>query len=140
MLEPTREQVRSLTTKAVRMTVDDFAINGFAIPKNIEESITDKYLFCYYLVKFAQEQERERINQIKEKHMNNTEIFSVAERMASHYVSGYCFNHADIAAFARWAAEQERERIIQFLQEMQRQAGDAHNHYGHAAVRIKEGV
>ena len=91
------------------MTVDDFAINGFAIPKNIEESITDKYLFCYYLVKFAQEQERERINQSKEKHMNNTEIFSVAERMASHYVSGYCFNHADIAAFARWAQEQERE-------------------------------
>ncbi len=72
--------------------------------------------------------------------MNNTEIFSVAERMASHYVSGYCFNHADIAAFARWAAGQERERIIQFLQEMQRQVGDAHNHYGVAAVRIKERV
>ena len=72
--------------------------------------------------------------------MNNTEIFSVAERMASYYVSGYCFNHADIAAFARWAAEQERKRIIQFLQEMQRQVGDAHNHYGRAAVRIKEGV
>jgi hypothetical protein len=36
--------------------------------------------------------------------------------------------------------EAERERIIQFLQEMQRQVGDAHNHYGHAAVRIKEGV
>lgn len=70
------------------MTVDDFAINGFAIPKDIEANITEKYWFIYYLVKFAQ--------------------------------------------------EQERERSIQFLQEMQRQVGDAHNHYGHAALRIKE--
>ena len=88
MSGPTREQVRSLTTQAVRMTVDDFAINGFAIPKDIEANITEKYEFIYYLVKFAQ--------------------------------------------------EQERERSIQFLQEMQRQVGDAHNHYGHAALRIKE--
>ena len=66
------------------------AFNGFAIPKDIEANITEKYEFIYYLVKFAQ--------------------------------------------------EQERERIIKFLQEMQRSVGDAHNHYGVAAVRIKEGV
>jgi hypothetical protein len=71
MNEPTREQVRSLTTQAVRMTVDDFAINGFAIPKNIEESITDKYLFCYYLVKFAQEQERERIISVAQSRLDH---------------------------------------------------------------------
>ena len=59
MSGPTREQVRSLTTQAVRMTVDDFAINGFAIPKDIEANITEKYWFIYYLVKFAQDQERE---------------------------------------------------------------------------------
>lgn len=34
----------------------------------------------------------------------------------------------------------ERERIIQFLQEMQRVVGEAHNHYGVAAVRIREMV
>ena len=65
MNAPTKKQVIALATKAARMTVEDFEIGGFAIPKNIEESITDKYLFCYYLVKFAQEQERERINQSK---------------------------------------------------------------------------
>jgi len=90
MSGPTREQVRSLTTQAIRMTADDFSIAGFSIPKDTEVDITEKYEFIYYLVKFAQ--------------------------------------------------EQERERIIKFLQEMQRQVGDAHNHYGVAAVRIKEGV
>jgi len=34
----------------------------------------------------------------------------------------------------------ERERIIQFLTEMQRQVGDGHNHYGVAAMRIRERV
>ena len=90
MSGPTREQVRSLTTQAIRMTADDFAIAGFSISKDTEVDITEKYEFIYYLVKFAQ--------------------------------------------------EQERERIIKFLQEMQRSVGDAHNHYGVAAVRIKEGV
>ena len=42
--------------------------------------------------------------------------------------------------FAALVAAAERERIIQFLREMQRVVGDAHNHYGVAAVRIKEGV
>ena len=32
----------------------------------------------------------------------------------------------------------ERKRIIQFLQEMQRQVGDGHNYYGVAAMRIRE--
>lgn len=49
--------------------------------------------------------------------------------MAQAYESGY-----------KAGAAAERERIIQFLQEMQRVVGDAHNHYGVAAVRIKEGV
>ena len=90
MSGPTREQVRNLTTRAIRMTANDSAINGFSIPKDVEVNITEKYEFIYYLVKFAQ--------------------------------------------------EQERERIIKFLQEMQRSVGDAHNYYGVAAVRIKEGV
>jgi len=49
--------------------------------------------------------------------------------MAQAYENGY-----------KAGAVAERERIIKFLQEMQRQVGDAHNHYGVAAVRIKEGV
>ena len=49
--------------------------------------------------------------------------------MAQAYENGY-----------KAGAAAERERIIQFLTEMQRQVGDAHNHYGVAAVRIKEGV
>ena len=49
--------------------------------------------------------------------------------MAQAYERGY---NAGAAA--------ERERIIQFLTEMQRVVGDAHNHYGVAAVRIKERV
>ena len=49
--------------------------------------------------------------------------------MAQAYENGY-----------KAGAAAERERIIKFLQEMQRQVGDAHNHYGVAAVRIKEGV
>ena len=68
------------------MTADDFSINEFSIQKDIEVNITEKYEFIYYLVKFAQ--------------------------------------------------DQERERIIKLLQEMQRQVGDAHNHYGFAAAEI----
>jgi len=41
------------------MTANDSAINGFSIPKDVEVNITEKYEFIYYLVKFAQEQERE---------------------------------------------------------------------------------
>ena len=49
--------------------------------------------------------------------------------MAQAYENGY-----------KAGAAAERKRIIQFLQEMQRVVGDAHNHYGVAAVRIKERV
>ena len=72
--------------------------------------------------------------------MNNTEIIEKVETLSSGYANGYVFTPDKIRRFARWAAEQARERIIKFLQEMQRSVGDAHNHYGVAAVRIKEGV
>ena len=49
--------------------------------------------------------------------------------MAQAYESGY-----------KAGQTHERERIIQFLTEMQRQVGDGHNHYGVAAVRIRERV
>ena len=49
--------------------------------------------------------------------------------MAQAYERGY---NAGAAA--------ERERIIQFLTEMQRQVGDGHNYYGVAAMRIREMV
>ena len=49
--------------------------------------------------------------------------------MAQAYENGY-----------KAGAAAERERIIQFLQEMQRVVGDAHNHYGVAAMRIRERV
>ena len=42
--------------------------------------------------------------------------------------------------FAALVAAAERKRIIQFLTEMQRQVGDGHNHYGVAAMRIRERV
>ena len=64
MSGPTREQVRNLTTQAIRMTADDSAINGFSSLKDVEVDITEKYEFIYYLVKFAQEQEREECAQI----------------------------------------------------------------------------
>lgn len=59
MSGPTREQVRNLTMRAVRMAVEDFPIAGFSSLKDVEVDITEKYEFIYYLVKFAQEQERE---------------------------------------------------------------------------------
>ena len=49
--------------------------------------------------------------------------------MAQAYENGY-----------KSGAAAERQRIIQFLQEMQRVVGDAHNHYGVAAMRIRERV
>ena len=59
MTIPTREQVRALVSRAIRLTVDDSKIVGFAITPSIDEAITNKYEFVYYLVKFAQEEERE---------------------------------------------------------------------------------
>ncbi len=49
--------------------------------------------------------------------------------MAQAYENGY-----------KAGAAAERKRIIQFLTEMQRQVGDGHNHYGVAAMRIRERV
>ena len=49
--------------------------------------------------------------------------------MAQAYEAGY-----------KAGAAAERKRIIQFLTEMQRQVGDGHNHYGVAAMRIRERV
>ena len=60
---------------------------------------------------------------------DDNDAMRLPRAMAQAYESGY---NAGAAA--------ERERIIQFLQEMQRVVGDAHNHYGVAAVRIKEVV
>ena len=57
------------------------------------------------------------------------EAMRLPRAMAQAYENGY---KAGVA--------HERERIIQFLREMQRVVGDAHNHYGVAAVRIKEGI
>ena len=45
-----------------------------------------------------------------------------------------------LRAYAAASVRAERKRIIQFLQEMQRVVGDAHNHYGVAAMRIRERV
>ena len=68
--------------------------------------------------------------QIKvDSHQTLDDAMQQPRAMAQAYESGY---KAGVA--------HERERIIQFLQEMQRVVGDAHNHYGVAAVRIKEGV
>ena len=71
--------------------------------------------------------------------MTNTEVFSAAEEMGD-LVEGLLFSYASVARFARWAAQQERERILGLLDEMQRQAGDRHNYYGVAANRIRESV
>ena len=49
--------------------------------------------------------------------------------MAQAYENGY-----------KAGAAAERKRIIQFLTEMQRQVGDGHNHYGVAAMQIRERV
>lgn len=71
--------------------------------------------------------------------MNEDDILNAAEHMANPPpVSGFYFDHAHISAFARWAADQEKSRIICLLEEMQREVGDRHNYYGVAAMRIKE--
>ena len=59
----------------------------------------------------------------------NTELDRKLAELEQAYQSGY---NAGAAA--------ERKRIIQFLNEMQRQVGDGHNYYGVAAMRIRERV
>ena len=68
--------------------------------------------------------------QIKvDSHQTLDDAMQQPRAMAQAYENGY---NAGAAA--------ERERIIQFLTEMQRQVGDGHNHYGVAAMRIRERV
>ena len=68
--------------------------------------------------------------QIKvDSHQTLDDAMHLPRAMSQAYENGY-----------KSGAAAERQRIIQFLQEMQRVVGDAHNHYGVAAVRIKEGV
>ena len=65
----------------------------------------------------------------EDSHQTLDDAMQQPRAMAQAYESGYT---AGAAA--------ERKRIIQFLQEMQRVVGDAHNHYGVAAMRIRERV
>ena len=57
------------------------------------------------------------------------EAMRLPRAMAQAYEAGY-----------KAGQVHERELVIQFLQEMQRVVGEAHNHYGVAAVRIKERI
>ena len=57
------------------------------------------------------------------------DALTLPRAMAQAYENGY-----------KAGAAAERKRIIQFLTEMQRQVGDGHNHYGVAAMRIRERV
>ena len=65
----------------------------------------------------------------EDSHQTLDDAMQQPRAMAQAYDSGY-----------KAGAAAERKRIIQFLQEMQRVVGDAHNHYGVAAVRIKERI
>ena len=68
--------------------------------------------------------------QIKvDSHQTLDDAMRLPRAMAQAYESGY-----------KAGAAAERKRIIQFLTEMQRQVGDGHNHYGVAAMRIRERV
>ena len=62
-------------------------------------------------------------------HQTLDDAMHLPRAMSQAYESGY-----------KSGAAAERQRIIQFLQEMQRVVGDAHNHYGVAAMRIRERV
>lgn len=59
----------------------------------------------------------------------NTELDRKLAELEQAYENGY-----------KAGAAAERKRIIQFLNEMQRQVGDGHNYYGVAAMRIRERV
>ena len=68
--------------------------------------------------------------QIKvDSHQTLDDAMQQPRAMAQAYENGY-----------KAGAAAEREAIIQFLTEMQRVVGDAHNHYGVAAMRIRERV
>ena len=68
--------------------------------------------------------------QIKvDSHQTLDDAMHLPRAMSQAYENGY-----------KSGAAAERQRIIQFLQEMQRVVGDAHNHYGVAAMRIRERV
>ena len=69
-------------------------------------------------------------SEIKEdSHQTLDDAMQQPRAMAQAYENGY-----------KAGAAAERKRIIQFLTEMQRQVGDGHNHYGVAAMRIRERV
>lgn len=70
--------------------------------------------------------------------MTNDDIFRTATAITGGITSGFIFGHNEIAAFARWSADLERFRILQLLEELQKEAGDRHNYYGYAINRIKE--
>ena len=71
--------------------------------------------------------------------MTNDDIFRTATAMTGGITSGFIFGHNEIEAFARWAADLERFRILQLLEELNKEADDRqHNYYGYAINRIKE--
>ena len=72
--------------------------------------------------------------------MTNDDIIRMAQEAGLFVPQAGIPENGALMRFAALVAAAERERIIQFLREMQRVVGDAHNHYGIAAVRIKEGV
>ena len=103
---------------------------------NFPDDISDEMFASIAALKaaLAQEQAEPVVGIIGSKikvdsHQTLDDAMQQPRAMAQAYESGY---NAGVA--------NERERIIQFLQEMQRQVGDAHNHYRVAAVRIKERV
>ena len=70
--------------------------------------------------------------------MTNDDIFRTATAMTGGITSGFLFGHNEIAAFARWAADLERFRILRVLEELDKDAGDRHNYYAYALHCIRE--
>lgn len=71
--------------------------------------------------------------------MTNEDIFKAADTYAGGITTGFFFDHSSLAAFARWAADQEKLRIIKLLRQMQEDvdvSGGRHNYYSHVIHKI----
>ena len=61
MTWPTRREVKELSMRAVRMTLDEGKLYGFSTTpeQQVEKALVDNFDFLYYLVWFAKMDERE---------------------------------------------------------------------------------
>ena len=70
MTWPTRREVKELSMRAVRMTLDEGKLYGFSTTpeQQVEKALVDNFDFLYYLVWFAKMDEREECAKVADAH------------------------------------------------------------------------